>query len=276
METTNPRTILHAYNGPGLFVTSTGTDIGKTVVTAALAAAFHKLHVRVGICKPIASGCPKFPHPTHRGNIHAAALTDDDYQCPDAEYTARAAGLDPADQALLKYLAPIRYASPVSPSLAARLENRPPNWPRVEAALDWWQENSDMLLVEGSGGWYVPLDPAIRDFMIADLAAALRLPVLVVTTAKLGTINETLLTVHAIQERKLPVVGLVINRVLPEGQRDVAMEYNLTELPRLTGVPVRAVLPAVPADEIETCIPPSLVEAMMPLAVEWWGRAQQT
>jgi dethiobiotin synthetase len=275
MDTLNPRTILHPYNGPGLFITSTGTDIGKTVVTAALAAAFHKLHARVGICKPIASGCPKFPS-AHRGDAPDIVLTDDDYKCPDAEYTARAAGLDPADEALLKYLAPIRYASPVSPSLAARLENRPPNWPRVEAALDWWQENSDVLLVEGSGGWYVPLDPAIRDFMIADLAAALRLPVLVVTTAKLGTINETLLTVHAIQERNLPVVGLVINRVLPEGQRDVAMEYNLTELPRLSGVPVRAILPEVPAAELEEGVPQTLAEAMLPLAVEWWGRAQQS
>lgn len=272
MDPTHPRAKLRAYNGPGLFVTGTGTDVGKTVVTAALAAAFHQLHVRVGICKPIASGCPKF---SHRGNDPAVPMVDDDFKSPDAEFAARAAGLDPRDEALLKYLSPIRYAVPVAPSVAARIEDRPPDWRRLEAALDWWQENSDVLLVEGVGGWYVPLDPTAHDFMIADLAAALRLPVLVVTTAKLGAINEMLLTVHAIQERNLPVVGLVINRVLPEGQRDVAMESNLTELPRLSGVPVRAVLPEMDARELEQDVPVALAEAMLPLAIEWWGRSQR-
>ena len=69
-HSSHPRTLLRAYDAPGLFITGTGTDIGKTTVTAALAGALHSLHMRVGICKPVASGCPKFSHrgqrPGHR------------------------------------------------------------------------------------------------------------------------------------------------------------------------------------------------------------------
>jgi dethiobiotin synthetase len=271
MDTSHPRTLLRPYTAPGLFITGTGTDVGKTVVTAALAAAFHQLHVRVGICKPIASGCPKF---AHRGNDPVAGPADDDYCSPDAEFAARAAGLNPAEEELLKYLSPLRYGAAVAPSSAARLEGRPPDWRRVVAALDWWQENCDVLLVEGSGGWYVPLDPTSHDFLIADLAAALRLPVLVVSTAYLGAINHTLLTVRAIEERQLPVAGLVLNRIPPEGQRDVAIDSNLAEIPRLSGLSVRAILPEADAKEIARGIPPALVDAMLPWAKEWWARVQ--
>jgi dethiobiotin synthetase len=270
MDTSSPRSLLRPYTGPGLFITGTGTDVGKTVVTAALAAAFHRLHVRVGICKPMASGCPKVGP---GGNDPMAGAADDDYRSPDAEYAARAAGLEP-DEGLLRYLSPLRYGAVVAPSMAANIERRPPDWRRVVTALDWWQENCDVLLIEGAGGWYVPLDPAAHDFMIADLAVALRLPVLVITTAQLGAINHMLLTVRAIEERQLPVAGMVLNRVLPAGKRDVAMDSNLTEMPRLSGLPVRAILPEVPAQEIERGVPAVLVEAMLPWAKEWWGRVQ--
>jgi len=258
----NPRTLLRPYNGPGLFVTGTGTDVGKTTVTAALAGAFHRMHLRVGICKPIASGCPKWPH---RGNDPSHLLADDDFQSPDAAFAAQAAGLDPADESLQPYLSPLRYAAPLAPSVAARFEDRPPNWRRVEAALDWWQENCQVLLVEGSGGWYTPLDG--HDFMNADLAAALRLPVLVVTHARLGAINQSLLTIHAVQERHLAVAGMVINRVPAPARRDLAVTTNLEELPRWSGVPVRAVLPE---GDLSRGVPEAFVEAMDDFARAWW------
>jgi dethiobiotin synthetase len=263
--------MLHPYAGPGLFITGTGTEVGKTMVTAALAAAFQRMHVRVGICKPIASGCPK---KADRGN-GPQLPADDDYVSPDAALTVRAAGLNPADEGLMRYASPLRYGAPTAPSVAARIEGRPPAWRRVEEALDWWQENCQVLLVEGAGGWYVPLDE--HDFMIADLAAALRLPVLIVTRADLGAINETLLTVHAVQERNLAVAGLVINRVPPKGRRDVAVETNLQELPRLSGVPVRAVLAELGPAGMEEVrvggprgVPETFVEVMGGLAREWW------
>jgi dethiobiotin synthetase len=264
----SPKSLLKPYSGPGLFITGTGTDVGKTMVTAALAGAFHRLHVRVGICKAIASGCPKF---RHRANTGKAMLCDDDFQSPDAEIAARAAGLDPTDETLLRYLSPIRFAAPVAPATAAKIEGRMPDWHRLEFALDWWQENSQMLLVEGAGGWYVPLDG--HGYMIADLATALRLPVLVVTHAGLGAINHTLLTVHAIQERGLTVAGLVMNRIPPEGERDLAIESNLEEIGKLSGVPVRGLLPDLGNERIREHVPDEFVEALLPFAREWWGLA---
>lgn len=264
------RACLHPFNGPGLFVTGTGTDVGKTVVAAALAGAFHRLHMRVGVCKPVASGCPKF---AHRGNDPAIPLTDDDFQSPDAALSARAAGLDPSDEVLLRNLSPIRYAIPVTPAAAAVLEERPVEWRRVEAALEWWQENCEVLVVEGAGGWYSPLDE--HDFMVADLAAALKLPVLVVTHAGMGAINQTLLTIHAIQERSLPVAGLVINRVAPAPRRDVVATSNLDLLPRLSGVPVRAILPDLGQESVDTHVPEQFIEALVPFAKEWRSVSQR-
>jgi dethiobiotin synthetase len=266
METTvNPRATLRPYLGPGLFITGTGTDVGKTTVTAALAAAFNRMHLRVGICKPFASGCTLRPDARRPA---AAPLDDDAFDSPDATFAARAAGLDPSDPGLLRYLSPLRYATPVAPSVAARLENRCPDWRKVETALDWWQENCEVLLLEGAGGWYVPLDA--HDYMIADLAAALRLPVLVVTHANLGAINEALLTIHAIKERGLTVAGLVINRVPADrSKRDLAVQTNLEELPRLSGVPVRAILPEEDPKRMSE-IPADFVSVLASFAHEWW------
>jgi dethiobiotin synthetase len=264
----HPRTLLRPFQGPGLFITGTGTDIGKTTVTAALAAAFHRLHVRVGVCKPVASGCPKR---SDRGNNPQVPLTDDDFIAPDGIAAGTAAGLQPLDDALLRYISPVRFGAPLSPHIASEIERRPTNWKRVAGALDWWQENSDVLVVEGAGGWFVPLDH--HDFMVADMAAALRLPVVVVTDADLGTLNRTLLTIQAIRQKSLSVVGLVVNRVPAPEKRDILIETNLRELARLSGVPIRAILPTV-AGEWGTAIPPAFVDAMIPFAQEWLERVR--
>jgi dethiobiotin synthetase len=103
--------------------------------------------------------------------------------------------------------------------------------------------------------------------MVGDLAAALRLPVLVVTQAQLGAINQLLLTIHAVRERHLAVAGMVINRVPAEGRRDLAVTTNLEELPRLSGVPVRAV---IPEGDLRGGVPEALVEALGDFARTWW------
>jgi dethiobiotin synthetase len=256
----HPRSLLRAYNGPGLFITGTGTGVGKTTVTAALAGALHRSHVRVGVCKPVASGCP----PIAGRSLPGEHTVDDDFDCPDAAIAARAAGLDPADPTLLRYLAPVRFAVPAAPHIAARVEGRPTDWKRVAGALDWWQENCDALLVEGSGGWMVPLDH--HDYMVADLAAALRLPVIVVTDVSLGTLNHTLLTVQSIRQRGLAVAGLVINHV--PAQAELIGSTNLEELPRLCGVPVRGLLPQLESPLADR-VPEAFIDALLPFAREW-------
>lgn len=259
-----PRSLLRPYAGAGLFITGTSTDVGKTITTAALAAALHKLGARVGVCKPVASGCARRESQSPDQNDH--------YDSSDALLLARAAGYDVADEMVMKYISPIRFGPAASPHIAAQMERRQPDYHRISEAINFWQENCDILLVEGAGGWHVPLDQ--HDFMISDLATLLRLPVLVVTTSVLGTLNHTMLTVHAIQQRSLAVAGLVINKVPPEPARDFVMQNNLMELPRLCGVPTRALLP-LHHGELTGSIPEEFVDAMRPFAQDLLARAQQ-
>lgn len=248
---------------PGIFITGTSTDIGKTTVAAAMAGAFRRCGLQVGVCKPIASGCPKWPH---RGS--ATHLSNDDLMSPDAELAATYAGLV-INESLMPYISPIRYAAPVSPHVAARLEGRPPDWHIVNGAMDYWNSHCDFLIVEGAGGWLVPLDD--QYCTIADLAAAIKLPVLVVNGVYLGSINHTWLTVENIRSRGLQVVGLVANQV-PE-HLDFAALTSLEELPLVTRVPLLAQLQCHTAANLKN-IPVEFIDALEPFARECWQQTQ--
>jgi dethiobiotin synthetase len=243
---------------PALFITATGTEVGKTIATAALAAALHSLGVRVGLLKPVASGCPKYPQ---KGNSPNHLLTNDDLVPLDSLLPAQAIGLDTTD--ILRFVSPIRYAAPMSPHIAAQVEARPVDWSRVQAAIDYWHGRCDFLLIEGAGGWLTPLDQ--DDHTIADLAAALGAPVLLVTTASLGSINLTLLTAESIRARKLELAGIVVNRVQPENKQNLITLSNLQEIPRLANAPLRATLTEI-ARPIASDIPQALIDAMLPYA----------
>ena len=261
MNVVRPPSILTAFGKPGLFITGTNTDIGKTTVTAALAGALRRLNIRVGVCKAIATGCSRRPE-----RPVAEVLTDDDLISADALLAARMAGLDTSDETLLKVISPIRFFAPVSPHVASRMEQREPDWQRLAAAMTYWREHCDFLLVEGAGGWLVPLNS--RLFTIADLATRLALPVVVVTGAYLGTLNHTSLTIEAIRTRNLPVAGLVANRVPIE--RDISVQSSLDELPSLMHTPMLAVLPDDPQVS-PTFVPASFVDALEPFARQWWS-----
>ncbi len=256
----DPWEILRACGQPGLFITATDTNIGKTTVTAALAGAFTRLGVKVGICKAVASGCPR-----HRLRGSARGADDDKLFSPDAAIAAKMAGLDPTDTELLKFLSPIRFAAPVSPHVAARLERRRPDWRRLAEAIDYWRRHCELLLVEGAGGWLVPLDDNL--FTVADLAIILALPVVVISTASLGTLNHSWLTVESIRSRRLPLAGLVANRV--RQPPDLIAATNLEEMPRLMRTPLLAALPETTMGR-KGDIPASLVEALAPFAEQWW------
>ena len=252
---------LKAYRHPGLFITGTNTDIGKTTVTAALAAALTRLNVRVGVCKPVASGCPK------RGDRGVfGRLVDEDMLSPDGESIARGAGLDVTDDALMARISPLRLAAPIAPYAAQRFEGRRLDWSRVAGALEDWRNQCDFLLVEGAGGWMSPLDEKpVRT--VADLAVILGLPCLVVAGASLGTINHTWLTVNAIAQRQLPLAGVVFNAV--SEPPDIGASTSIEDFPRLTGVPVLATLPKVKLNANRP-VPEVLVDLLVPLARRLW------
>lgn len=164
---------------PRLFVTGTDTGVGKSVVTAALAAALADAGVAVRALKPIASGVEPGTAGEDAGLL---ALADH----------------HPAEAAFA-------FEAPLSPHLAAREEGRVLD---REAVRAWVRARcADVTLLEGVGGWTVPLGPGWR---VSDLAADFGAPVLVVARNRLGVINHTLLTVEAIRASGLTVAGLVL------------------------------------------------------------------
>ena len=213
---------------PGLFVTGTGTDVGKTTVACAILTAWRERdrRARLGVCKPFSSGC---------GRDRDGLVSDD------AQSLTRAAGC----AAGRSVISPVCYAPPVAPVVAAEAEGRRPDWEAVSSALATLDAEYDAVLVEGVGGVRVPLDPAYPRFMLAEFARALAYPVLVVADAGLGTLNHTLLTIEALTTLDCRVVGLVLNDCTPGDEgADPLRRTNVAWLERLTGVKVLAHVPA--------------------------------
>ncbi len=169
----------------GLFVTGTGTGVGKTIVSAALLAAMRDAGEQVRAYKPVVTGLAEPPGAWP----------------PDHELLGLAAGMAPEE------VAPLRFGPAVSPHLAGSLANEPIGVATlVEHA--WATASADeTLIVEGVGGLLVPLT---NDFTVRDLAVELALPLLIATSPGLGTINHTLLTIEAARAVGLSVAAVVL------------------------------------------------------------------
>jgi dethiobiotin synthetase len=199
-----------------LVITGTGTGIGKTVVTAAIAALAHARGDRVAIVKPAQTG------------VHPGPGSD----VPDAETIERLSGV--AD---IHELA--RFPDPLSPEAAARVSGLPPlDLAHAAECIGKLADSRDLVLVEGAGGLLVRYNAA--GATLADLAAMLGAPVLVVTAAGLGTLNHTALTLEAIAARKLRLAGLVIGSWPREP--DLAARENLADLETVAGGPLAGLL----------------------------------
>lgn len=189
-----------------LFVTGTDTGVGKTHTVAQLLRLVRKAGRRCAGMKPICCG--------DRGDAQLLA----------------AAG---SDGLTLEEINPVWLKTPSAPFTAAEIENfefQPEIFSERFHAL---AEKVEHVFVEGVGGWRVPIT---LNFYVSDLAAALALPVLVVTQNRLGCLNHTFLTVESIQQKGLICAGVVLNE--PPGQSDVAMVTNRDVMQRLCGVPV--------------------------------------
>lgn len=202
----------------GFFVTGTGTEVGKTAVTAALAHAWASRGIDVGVMKPVATGCRR------RNEV---------LRCEDVEALAAAAGVaDPAD-----LLCPYRFEPPVAP-LVALSNGAGISLQRIERAYRRLSRRHACMLVEGIGGLEVPLDGRRT---VLDLAERLGLPLIIVADAGLGTLNHTLLTLRAARQRGLTVAGVILNRRQP--RPSLAERTNPEVLRRLGGVPILGVVP---------------------------------
>lgn len=239
---------------PGLLVTGTDTEIGKTVIAAAIAQWFRDAGVRVGVFKPVASGCVK----------RREGLVSED-----AEFLAHCAGA----RQPLDLICPQRYAESLAPAIAAERAKEPVNWDIVQGALSVIESNNDIVIVEGVGGVRVPMD-AKHTFL--DVARWLDLPAVVVARAGLGTINHSLLTVDSLRSAGVVVAGVVINRY-PAENATIAEESNPRAIERWGRVPVLAVVPQVAGGVVDH-LPADIVSAIG--MVDWSklaaSRASQT
>ncbi|MQY25449.1 dethiobiotin synthase [Nocardia aurantia] len=194
-----------------LIVTGTSTDVGKTIVTAALAATALAAGRTVAVCKPAQTGVA----PGEPGDL--------------AE-VRRLSGVT-------RTVEPARYPDPLAPDTAARRAGQPLlTLGETVAAIDGLAD-ADLTLVEGAGGLLVRLG----EFTLPDLAAKLDAPVLVVAAAGLGTLNHSELTVRALTAAGLRCAGLVIGSW--PATPDLAAECNRTDLPAVTGADLVGAVP---------------------------------
>ena len=216
----------------GVFVTGTATGVGKTVVAAALAAWCRSRGIAVGVMKPVASGGRVVREGTRRRLVSEDALT-----------LARASGSrDPWE-----LVNPVCFREPIAPWAAAQRERRRIDLAALAAAFEQLAGRHAFVIVEGAGGLLVPTSPAET---MADLAARLKLPLLVVARAGLGTQNHTLLTLSCARARGLPVSGVILNHAAPPGRGRLGgaiVRSNVEALARLAGVPVAGPLPFRPS-----------------------------
>ena len=200
----------------GVFVTGTGTEVGKTVVAAVLARTAHAAGARVAVFKPAVSGLDDYPL---RPEVWDCAA-----ELPDHVLLRLASGSAQGDDEI----APYRYGPALSPHLAAELagERIDPDLLRG-TALDA-TEGSDLVICEGVGGFLVPLTPG---YLVRDLARDLGVPVLIVAPPGLGTINHTLLTIEAVRAAGLEVAQVVLNH-WPEApsRLEVSNRETISEL----------------------------------------------
>jgi len=220
-QAATPEPALEVPPAKGLFVTGTDTEVGKTVIAGAIAVLLRSRGVRVGVFKPVATGCVR------RVRL---GLTSED-----AEFLAHCAD-SPHD---LRTISPCCYATPAAPSVAARHERRPVDFEAIARAYRLIVQDSDFVIVEGVGGLLVPITEA---YNVADLAGRFGLPLVIVARASLGTINHTLLTLEAARHRNLKVAGVVLNRYRADSAT-LAEETNPEVIAQVGRVDLPVVVP---------------------------------
>ena len=196
----------------GLYILGTGTDVGKTYITALWLKKLRESGHDVVYYKAAVSGAPSISE-------------------SDAGYVKQVAGLSQGDDTLVSYI----FDEAVSPHLAARHEGRVIDRTVVNRNFCHVAQTHAYTTVEGSGGIICPLHVTDTElYMLEDVVKDLQLPAILVATAALGTINSTVLTIHYLQSKGIAVKGIIVNQYTGNPME----EDNCVMMERLTGIPV--------------------------------------
>lgn len=208
----------------GYFITGTDTDVGKTRFSLGLIQALRNQGKSVAVMKPVASG----------GNYDTGELRNDD-----AQQLLEACGLDIPYELVNPYV----FEAPVAPHIAADENSVEISIPYIIDAYQQLAAKADVVIVEGVGGWLVPLSVGAKKSphqTVADLAVQLKLPVVLIVGMRLGCLNHALLTTQAIEQSKVKFQGWVANTLEDEMPR---YNENISSLRALISEPLIAEIP---------------------------------
>ena len=178
------------------FITGTDTGVGKTYIACQLIRQYVAQGYKVVGMKPVAAGCEW---------VRGEWVNDDVLKL-------EAASNVQAPRAMIN---PYSFKEPIAPHIAAEMAGQLINIDVIKQAFESLSELADVVIVEGAGGYLVPLN---NDQSMADLANALNIPIILVVGIKLGCINHTLLTIEAIKARNSHLKGWIANTIEPEMQ----------------------------------------------------------
>lgn len=209
------------YPQRGLFITGTDTGVGKTYVAALIVRSLHDAGYRVGVYKPVASGCWRDGDVLHSD---------------DADALWAAAG----NPGQAEIVCPQRFEAPLAPHLAAAAEGKTVDAELLRDGLSAWSDFCDIVVVEGAGGLMSPISD---DDFVADLAYEFGYPLVLVAPNTLGVINQTLQTLITATTFRdgLNVAGIVLNQPKESSESDdPSIATNRGQLERLCVPPVVA------------------------------------
>ena len=201
-----------------LFITGTDTDVGKTYITAGLAISLRKMSIDVGVMKPFAAGVAQ-----KKG-----------FKSEDVEILSNAAQINDSESLVNTQFFPIS----ASPYTAWKKLKIKPKIPLILYSFKKLSKMHEMMLVEGMVG---TLTPILKNYYVTNLIKDMKIPAVIVTISKVGTVNHTLMTVMMCQKYKIPIKGIIINNF----DKGYPINQLKKDLESLTGIKVLGSIPFI-------------------------------
>lgn len=214
-------------NANGVFITGTGTDVGKTVISTLLLSGLLNAGINAAPMKPIQTG---------------ATVIDGELSCPDLDYCLQQTGLV-INAEDYKLMGPYRYEPACSPHLAGRLAGSYPELNKICNAFDTLTSKYEFIVAEGAGGIMVPVTETESTL---NLVQCLKIPVIITASLGLGTINHSLLTIDVLKRNSIPMVGIIFTQTIPgKINQEFIYQDNPEIVTSLGGIPLLGVLPFI-------------------------------